>query len=288
MSELLNRGAVRIDFEKRRIYRDSFWKGSFAMDTLLGWEERLRTVALGGAAEQVGGAFAGGSFWKRFDTITDGVVRGYVVNYELHAIPGHSEAREIEYPDNNRRYFRKGDRVVLMQYRNEPYRIVYDTIKVIDDENAIGVMHLGDFPNGMEFATFVMARQNYPFEKMAIDDHRLLMTHPQSRQPSPDELEGNWRGTFVFVSNPNLSLLNQANPELLEATFQRGQPEWRFRGGIEAPRTAGMPELRRVDDRTMLGRWTMAGLAPDLFLTLQNYSGSSGAELEIRFILTRT
>src|SRR5262249_16296832 len=100
LKELLNRGDVRIDFPGRRIYRDAFWKGSFAKDNLLGWEERLRTALLGGGADKVGSAFAGGSFWKRYDTIEDGVLRGYVVNYELQAIPGHSECREIEYPDN--------------------------------------------------------------------------------------------------------------------------------------------------------------------------------------------
>ena len=288
LAELLNRGAVRIDFEKRRIHRDAFWKGSFAMDNLLGWEERLRTAALGGDAGRLGAAFAGGSFWKRFDSIEDGVVRGHVVNYELHAIPGIPEVREIEYPDNSRRYFRKGDRILLLKYRNHPYRIVYDAIKVIDGENAIGVMHLGEFPNGIEFSTFVMARQNYPYEKMAIDDHRLLMTHPETRQPSQAELEGNWRGTFVFLSAPNLSLLNQANPEVFQAEFRGGEVQFRFRSGAEIGVGQAMPGLRRVDDKTMVGIWTLRDAAPELFLAFQHFLGSAGEALELRFVLARS
>jgi hypothetical protein len=40
MKDILNAGAVHFDFEKRRVFRDSFWKGSFAKDSLPGWEER--------------------------------------------------------------------------------------------------------------------------------------------------------------------------------------------------------------------------------------------------------
>ncbi|MBL8296205.1 MAG: hypothetical protein JNN08_30455, partial [Bryobacterales bacterium] len=285
--ELANRGGVRIDFEKRRIYRDAYWKGSFAMDNLLGWEERLRMAALGGDVQRLGAAFAGGSFWKRFDRIEDGVLHGYVVNYELHALPGIPEVREVEYPDNNRRYFRKGDRVLLLRYSNHPYRIVYDAIKVIDDENAIGVMHLGEFPNGIEFSTFVMARQNYPYEKMAIDDHRLLMTHGETRPPTLAELEGTWRGTLVFLSAPNVSLLNQANPEVFQAEFGGSGMQVRFRAGVEIGAGQAMPELRRVDGKTVVGLWTLRDAAPELFLTFPRFLGSAGEELELRFVLTR-
>ena len=70
----------------------------------------------------------------------------------------------MKYPDDNRPYVKKGDDVLLLNYTNAPYQMVYDTIKVIDEQNAIGVMHLGTFPNGIVFSTFVMARKNYPFE----------------------------------------------------------------------------------------------------------------------------
>jgi hypothetical protein len=101
---------------------------------------------------------------------------------------GLPEVRRVQYPDANRAYFNKGDDLLLLTYKNQPYRIVYDTIKVIDEDSALGVMHLGDFPNGVEFASFVMERHNYPFEKMSIADHHAIFADPRTRVPRPDEL----------------------------------------------------------------------------------------------------
>jgi hypothetical protein len=39
LSSLVNTGDMSIDFDRRRIFRDVFCKGSFAQDTRLGWEE---------------------------------------------------------------------------------------------------------------------------------------------------------------------------------------------------------------------------------------------------------
>ena len=43
MENIVNTGAVRIDVPNQRIFRDIYWKGSFAADSLLGWEEKTRT-----------------------------------------------------------------------------------------------------------------------------------------------------------------------------------------------------------------------------------------------------
>src|SRR5574337_732126 len=149
-----------------------------------------------------GRTFAGGSFWKRFDAVKNGLAEGYVVNYEISFLPGDPRVREVAYPDNNRRYFKKGDKTLLLNYLNDPYKQVYDTIKVIDAENAVGVMHIGDFPNGLEFATFVMARNNYPFEKMSVDDHQLLFKDPHTSVPSVCQLRGGWNGNLIVVPHP--------------------------------------------------------------------------------------
>ena len=183
IENLANTGAVRIDFAQGRIFRDSFWKGSFAKDTLVGWEERVRDAVLDPSATAAGQFFAGGSFWKRFNPVQNGVATGYVVNYELSALPGLPEVRTVQYPDDNRAYFKKGDDVLLLNYTNAPYQMVYDTIKVIDAQNAIGVMHLGTFPNGIVFATFVMARQNYPFENMSVPDADALFADASVAAP---------------------------------------------------------------------------------------------------------
>jgi hypothetical protein len=178
IEKLVNTGAVRIDFVNQRIFRDTYWKGSFAADSLPGWEERVRTKNVHPEVYEHGKIFAGGSFWKRFDKVENGVATGEVVNYNLEWLPGDPEVRTVPYPDDQRTYFHKDQRILLLHYRNDPYRQVYDTIKIIDQNNAIGVMHIGDFPNGTEFLTFVLARHNYPFELATADDRRLIDAGP--------------------------------------------------------------------------------------------------------------
>jgi hypothetical protein len=174
IEHLLNTGKVRIDVPNQRILRDIYWKGSFARDSVLGWEERVRTGNLHPEIHRDGKIFAGGSFWKRFDKVENGVATGEVVNYDIEWLPGDPEVRAVAYPDDQRDYFGKDQTILLLAYRNQPYRMIYDTIKIVDENNAIGVMHVGDFPNGMEVATFVLARHNYPFELATDEDRKLI------------------------------------------------------------------------------------------------------------------
>ena len=55
--------------------------------------------------------------------------------------------------------------------------------RVIDENNAIGVMHVGDFPNGTEFATFVLARHNYPLELATDEDRKLIPPNLRASMP---------------------------------------------------------------------------------------------------------
>jgi hypothetical protein len=291
LDTLLNRGEVRIDFENRRIYRDSFWKGSFATDTPLATDLRARE-------------FAGGAFWKRFDRVENGVARGHVVNYELAFLPGDPEVTEMAYPDDNRRYLKSGDKVLLLKYRNEPYRIVYDVIKVIDEQNAVGVMHLGDFPNGVEFATFVMARHNYPFRNMSVEDHHVLFQDARTTPPTPEQIEGSWDGRLVLLAHPNTSLLNQVNPVAFRLSFKRtpNGVEGRYRLGLmrgsmdvefteEHVRlidfTSFHDEIRRIGDDMLIGKWISPELPPLLLRALQDYVEPSGSRFAFYYVLER-
>jgi hypothetical protein len=304
LESLINTGAVRIDFERQRIFRDSFWKGSFARDTLLGWEERVRTAGLGRQAVRSGETFAGGSFWKRFDHVENGAATGHVVNYELALLPGDPEVREIIYPDSQRRYLKKGDRILLLRYRNDPYRNVYDTIKVIDDDSAIGVMHLGAFPDGVEFATFVMERNNYPFEKMSVEDHRLIFGDPRTSPPTPAQLAGQWEGTLVWLTRPNVSLLNQANPVLFRLKFTPagGKLEGRYRFGLLRGEmdVSFTEEFVRLDDFTnfhdeiraagadlLIGKWVSPELPAELLGALSDYMEPGADRIAFYYVLRR-
>jgi cholesterol oxidase len=305
LASLINTSSVSIDVPTRRIFRDVFWKGSFARDTLLGWEERVRTSALGADALQAGAVYAGGAFWKRFDRVENGVATGYVVNYELATLPGDPLVEEVEYPDDDRRYFKKGDRVLLLRYRNHPYRPVYDTIKVIDEQNAIGVMHIGDFPRGLEFAAFVMARHNYPFEHMSVEDHRLLFEHPQALAPDAPHLSGAWTGRVVLLARADSILVSAVNPVSVHLTFRPAgsaiEAACRFglavTGGTtemteEQVRPATLAqwqhELRLVGSDTLIGTWTLPRLTPELFRPLERFLEGSRDRFTCYFVITRT
>jgi hypothetical protein len=254
---------------------------------------------------QTGRVFAGGSFWKRFDQVQNGVATGQVVNYEIDLLPGEPQVREIAYPDNNRRYFKQGDKVLLLNYVNDPYRQVYDTIKVIDDQNAIGVMHIGGFPNGAEFATFVMARNSYPFEKMSVDDHRLLFLDPHTSVPNSTQLQGQWNGNLILVVHPNSTLLNQLNPVAFQLAFatQGTQLEARYKFGLVSGEsqvemtpefiklsdfTSFQDEIRMIDNDMMIGKWVSSDLLPSLAEPLRDYVEPGSNRLAFYYILTRS
>ena len=282
---LINTGMVRVDFERQHIHRDVFWKGSFAKDSLLG-----------NAAEDIARTFTGGSFWKRFDLLQDGVASGYVVNYEISALPGLPEVRAVAYPDDRRRYFKSGDTVLLLSYTNDPYRFVYDTIKVIDADNALGVMHLGTFPTGMEVATFVLTRHNYPFANMSIPDHQALFEDTHASVPSPDGLAGTrWDGHLIFLQTPDTSLLNQLSPVLFRVGFhlRDGQTAARCRvGAIEFAHALDADAIangmRKVGSDTLLGRWPAGMLAPEVSAGLAELAHAGPGPLVFYFVLKRS
>jgi len=100
-------GSRRPGSSHRRVNRDLFWKGSFAKDSLVGLKNGCAVSRILAAAMP---PHRGGAFWKRFDKVTDGVAAGYVVNYDLDALPGIPAVRAVAYPDDNRRYFHKAIR----------------------------------------------------------------------------------------------------------------------------------------------------------------------------------
>jgi hypothetical protein len=262
LESLLNGGQVTIDAQNHRIWRDSFWKGSFAKDTLLGWEERLATPIRAGRP-----VFAGGRFWKRFDRIAGDEALGHIVNYGLEFLPGLPRVRQVAYPDGKRSYLRQGDDVLLLRYSNSPYRPVYDLIKVVDQNNCVGVMHIGRFPKGFQFATFVMSRHNYPFEKMFVPDHEALLAGGHLRSPSRSELAGAWRGYVVFLHRADHTLHNQFNPRAIRCDFTSDGGA-RLRTGLRrsAPRVEFEPDCVRLtgsaatDEIRMLDADTLIGL----------------------------
>ena len=292
LEKLLNTDAVAVDLPNQRIARDIFWKGSFAKDTLVGWEERARQAGLAEKAVAGGTAFAPGAFWKRFDKIAAGEATGRVVNYDIEALPGDPLVQTITYPDDNRRYARKGDTFLLLTYKNDPYKPVYDLIKVIDQNNAIGVMHLGEFPNGFEFSTFVMARYSYPLERMSVEDHRLLFARPGLAAPTADQTRGDWEGRLILLDRPANSLMVPPRT----AVFGLNAADSRFRVGFDVAGTVAWSDdlpvatndVRALDADTLIGKWTASTLPAALLESLRGYVEPYAGEAVFYYMLKRT
>jgi hypothetical protein len=239
---------------------------------------------MGMSASRTGGQFTRGAFWKKFDTLRG----GEVVNYDQHWLPGQPVLSEITYPNEGRRYFRKGDKILLLNYKNEPYRIVYDTMKMIDENNIIGVMHLGQFPDGIEFATFTMMRHNYPLELMSVDDYRLVAADPRTRTPTAADLTGHWAGRLITLAHPTISLLTQTNPVTLAGDFAAdGSSSFRI-AGVGVPFVGGkIGDLRLVDSKALIGKWDV-GSALGWLAPLQDCVEPSEGKFLVHFILMRT
>lgn len=291
LEKLLNTRSVSLDIANHRINRDIFWKGSFAKDNLLGWEERARNAGLARDAAKAGQLFAGGSFWKRFDRIENGFATGTVINYDLDALPGDPMVRMTSYPDDNRRYFRKGDSVLLLNYRNDPYKQVYDTIKIVDENNAIGVMHLGEFPNGVEFATFVMERYSYSLQDMSIEDHQMLLGRTDFPRPSPGQVTGEWTGNFIVVEHPNTALLDHPERLPVRLTWRPNAPlRMELGNGMKWDITADLSaqELRMLGQDTVIGKWETASLDSSAVGALRDYLEPYANAVVFRYVLTRS
>lgn len=309
LATLINRGTVAIDFAERRIRRDAFWQGSFAKDSLLGWAEHLRNANLSPDETNTAARLTGGSFWKRFEALNGEQLGGFVVNYELDFLPGKPLVSQVKYPDSNRKYVKQGDEVLLLTYTNAPYRQVYDVIKAIDENQCVGVMHLGQFPLGREVATFTLTRHQYPFTKMSVPDHHAIFASAHARVPTPQEIVGEWQGHLVFLTRPDLSLLNRLNPVAFRLRFipATSGVEGRFRLGLlsgsmeveftdEFVRlldfTSFHDEIRLLDDRTMIGKWvspTRAGWLQNATLrkALRGYLEPGQERLAFYYVLTR-
>ncbi len=274
LEKLINTRNFSVDIANRRINRDIFWKGSFAKDGLLGWEERVRNAGLSEEAARAGQIFTGGSFWKRFDQVQDGIATGHVVNYDLDALPGDPQVRLVAYPDDNRRYFRKGDNILLLTYLNDPYKQIYDTIKVVDENNVIAVMHLGEFPNGVEVATFVMERYSYAFEDMSIEDYQMLLQRADLSKPAPTQLPGAWTGNFIYLEHPNTALLDHASHAPVSLT---ANPDSTFEISLADGtklKTGGSlaaQDMRMVGNDTILGKWESTNLDAAALRALRDY-----------------
>lgn len=153
------------------IYNNDYWKGFLPHDqdfSLLRY-------------------FAG--FYKRFQKGEDGI-RGVTHPFELPNVFAENIVEERQFPHIGN--------VIYLRYKDPPYSLFYDFLKIIDRDNIIGRAYFGRPPDGIHLLTFCMSRR-YSVNFMTELDHQLIY-EKHSRAPTADEIIGRWTGQLVSDS----------------------------------------------------------------------------------------
>jgi hypothetical protein len=139
---------------------------------------------------------------------------------------------------------------------------------------------------------------------MSVEDHHRIFSDPRVRVPTPSELAGEWQGNLVWLTRPNVSLLNQANPVLFRLRFTPtgGRLEGRYQFGLlrgemdvsfteEFVRlddfTTFHDEIRAVDEGVLVGRWVSPRMPAALLHALGDYLEPGEDRVAFYYVLTR-
>ena len=159
---------------------------------------------------------------------------------------------------------------------------------MIDENNAIGVMHLGEYPNGFVFSTFVMSRYSYPLERMSVDDHRLLFAQQAAARarPTPRRLGGP-----PDPPRPSRDLVTDRaayGPVPARAPPMAASASGSDSGGAISSWSddlpAGATDLRALDTDTVIGTWKSSALPAALAASLRGYVEPYSGEVVFYFL----
>jgi hypothetical protein len=128
--------------------------------------------------------------------------------------------------------------------------------------------------------------------------------------PSPTEIAGAWEGHLIFLTRPDVSLLNQFNPVAFHLRFvpTSAGVEARYRFGLISAQkaveftsefvrlidfTRFQDEIRSIDADTMIGQWVdtspgvLAPLTAPLQQALRGYLAPDQDRVTLHYLLTR-
>jgi hypothetical protein len=162
---------------------------------------------------------------------------------------------------------------------------------VIDDNSAIGVMHLGEFPNGLEFSTFVLERYSYGFRYMSMDDYQLLRSLPESASVTESQVIGQWSGTFIVLEHPNVSLLTYPQPPKVDLTVTNPSSIKVVLGNtvtLNIPDSPTLQDMRFIGNDTIIGRWRLKNLDVSTARDLREYLEPYTDSYAVYYVVERT
>jgi len=258
IERLVNTGAHRVDLARRVIFNDEHWKGYLPTDLRAGdVMERLRT----GYAKR---------FWKkgaRYLGETRYVQGSVLVKHSLEEIA-------LDQTVNDR----TPGRYVILHYTDLVFKnVFYDAMKILDDNAIVYRGYAGPYPHGRRGFSGVLMR-GYPFEQMGVTDHRILSE--SGGTPEAAALLGAWRLQAIDTSDHASDLavvsFEQAADGRLASRCAAGAadpsmlvPQFVIDRFTSSDAVTLLGELKKVDDRLVLGTWTtsIAGTYAKMLLT---------------------
>jgi hypothetical protein len=244
LESLMNAGGHSVDMPGRTIFNDDHWKGWLPRD-----------IAVRDIWDRLSQGYAK-RFWKQ-----RGKYLGETLYLQGRILVKH-ELEEITI-DRQTNDLAPG-RYILLKYTDPVFEhIFYDTIRNLDDGTIVYRGYAGRFPDGKRGFSSVL-RRRYGFAYLGVRDHGILAA--AGAQPTPEALEGTWRMDAIATSNLPLPVADvtfaRTSDGRLESrcTARAGTPVVVPPVLVEhftrADASSLTAELRRVDDRMMLGTWT--------------------------------
>jgi hypothetical protein len=280
----VNTGAYRIDAQSREICNDRHWKGF--MPRGLPTSEATARLSLGfvKALWKTGSGFGGETHYFGGGVITAHTVEEVTLDRQVHDLPA--------------------GRYVLLGYKDALLgKLFYDVLKPVSPDAMLFRGYTGAYPRGRRGWTALLLRR-YPFAEMGIDDYGPLAAG--GRCPADEQLLGSWRCDALYHANRPLPIAGirfssdaggvEIDCEASDA-FHRLLLHQLLAGHFDSAHVdAVRAELRRVDDRCMVGKWItdlrgahaklLLAAAPGLF---QRESGAGvGRRFALYYTLTRT
>jgi hypothetical protein len=285
LDQLMNTGEHHVDLANRTIYNDAHWKGWVPKDLPL--DEIFTRLSTG----------YGKRFWKQRKRALGETL---YLNGRLlvkHAL----EEITIDRVTNDL----APGRYILLHYTDPVFEhIFYDVMRTIDDGVILYRGYAGRFPEGRRGLTGLLMRR-YTFAEMGVKDHEVLFG--TAAIPAADSLAGSWDLAAIDTSNHAVNVAR--------VSFDRspdGRLESRCEAGI-ATRAPLVPtfvydhfrsqdvtgfesELKTIDDRMIIGKWTTEIRGPYAKLLRVGTQGlfypeqekASNRRFTLYYMLTRT
>ncbi len=243
LDSIMNEGGHRVDLAGRTIFNDEHFKGWLPKGLVL--RDIFARLSTGYAKR----------FWKQGNRYlgetlyVDGRIR---LKHSL-------EEFTLDRPQNDL----DPGKYILLRYTDLIFQnVFYDVMRAANDGVIVYGGYTGRFPEGKRGFTGVLMRR-YSFAELGERDHEQLVR--KGKRPAKDALNGVWRIDVVTTSNhatpiARISFVQKTGGKVGTQCEPVDRPEVMVPAFVVEHFTTDDSaklerELRRIDDRTMVGTW---------------------------------